>query len=309
MRIKILNANYKIGSQRGINFLDKTDAVEKLNEVIDWDNSIFPPNLEAEPTEQEVRLEQEGETRGCCIAILEAKAMGATKEQIDNELIPALEEQTGRKINKTDDGWYTMMANVYPENRDYLGNPPRLKAGNVFEYDGQLIAVDQDKDGNERLILYNTETGPLALDRIYREAIEVEYSMRNVPEDSVFDNLEIVGSEMIPFKDFIFFSEGQTRLDEIADEENDDALDNPWLLKKLDSVTWRYVLKNFPQFKHQLQDNIFELTIQPNFEDITVYIDKRGHLMYDMGSLTEEEFEFIYPCFWKSLWDYLKSLD
>lgn len=311
MKIKILNATYRVGSCLGTNYLDKPEAVEKLNAIVDWENSIFPPNLDAEPKEEEVRLAQEGETRGCAIAILEARAQGMKDDEIDSMVIPQLEEMTGKKINKTSDGWYTMMAKVYPENREYLGNPPSLKPGNVFEFDGQLIAVDKDPETNkERLVLYTSETGPLALDRIWKENILVEYNLRFPEEESFFD-LHVIESDMIPFSKVFFFNNGETRLEELFDEDNPDSNDafvNPWMKKKLDSIIWRHFLKSFPGFKHALQENIFQLTCSPNLEEITFYIDKKGTLIYEYGDLDEEEFEMVFTCFWQGLWDYLNSI-
>lgn len=311
MRIKILNAIYKLGCGKGTNYLNEENAIEKLNKIIDWDNSIFPPDFAKSPTEEEVRLSQEGETRGCAIAILEAKAQGIKEDEIDSIIIPQLEQATGKKINKTKDGWYTMLAKVYPENREYLGNPPSLKPGNVFEFDGQLIAVDKDLEtGKTRLILYNSETGPLALDRIWKENILVEYNLK-YPEDESFFDLQVSGSEMIPFNQVFFFNNGETRLEELFDEDNpdsDDAFINPWMRKKLDSKIWRHFLKSFPGFHHALKENIFQLTCCPNLEEITFYIDKKGTLIYEVGDLDEDEFEMIFTCFWQGLWDYLDSI-
>lgn len=311
MKIKVLNANYRIGCGRGTNYLDNDSAVEKLNAIIDWEGSTFPPNLDVEPHEEEVRLSQEGETRGCTIAILEAQMQGMSEDEIDSILIPKLEDATGKKINKTSDKWYTMMAKVYPENREYLGIPPRLKPGNVFEFDGQLIAIDEDpKTKKTRLILYNSETGPFALERIWKENILVEYNLKFPEEESFFD-LQVQNSDMISFNQVFFFNNGETKLDELFDEDDpdsNDALVNPWMKKKLDPIVWRHFLKSFPGFKQALQENIFQLTCCPNLEEITFYMDKKGTLIYEFGDLDEEEFNMIFTCFWQGLWDYLDSI-
>lgn len=61
------------------------------------------------------------------------------------------------------------------ENREFLGEKPELKPGNIFVFDGQVIAVDTEN----RLILCVTETGFLALERFKNEVLEVEYKWKN----------------------------------------------------------------------------------------------------------------------------------
>lgn len=60
---------------------------------------------------------------------------------------------------------------VEVEDRNFLGEEPELKPGNVFLFDEQIIAVDS----NQRLVLIVSPTGYNALDRIYKEIIEVEF--------------------------------------------------------------------------------------------------------------------------------------
>ena len=60
------------------------------------------------------------------------------------------------------------------EDREFLGKEPELKPGNCFLLDGgQVIAVDS----KDRLVLIVSETGPKALDRIWKDEIKPEMDM------------------------------------------------------------------------------------------------------------------------------------
>lgn len=60
------------------------------------------------------------------------------------------------------------------EDKEFLGKEPELKPGNMFVYDGQVIACDT----NDRLILVISETGALALQRIYDNIITLEFDLK-----------------------------------------------------------------------------------------------------------------------------------
>ena len=60
------------------------------------------------------------------------------------------------------------------EDREFLGKEPELKPGNMFVYDGQVIACDS----KDRLILVLSETGALALKRIYENIISLEFDLK-----------------------------------------------------------------------------------------------------------------------------------
>lgn len=61
------------------------------------------------------------------------------------------------------------------EDREFLGPDPKLEPGNMFIYkDGQVLACDSP----DRLILVMSESGPLALQRIYDEEISLEFELK-----------------------------------------------------------------------------------------------------------------------------------
>lgn len=310
MKIKIPNYKYKVSSNLGITSLEEDDIVKKLNSIIDWDECTFPPNLEANPEVKEVEVQEEGETRGV-YEILCQVSQKMSPDEIDSTIIPELERLSGEKITRTDDGkWWKMKAKVFPENKDYLGNPPSLKPGNCFIYEGQIIAVDKSPEtGKERLVLYSTETGIGFLERFKKEVIEPEFKLRNRNPEAIFE-LNIIDSKMIPFEKCKILQPGDTKFEDVFSENQagDDLLENPFVFKKLNPTIWRYLLKSFPVLKEQLQDNILELRCEPNFEEIKFYIDRKGGLVYDWVDLAEEEYEMIFPCFWNGLWEYLRTL-
>ena len=59
------------------------------------------------------------------------------------------------------------------EDRKFLGEDPELKPGDVFLFEGQIIAIDSEK----RMVLIVSETGRKALDRIWTDVIEPEIEM------------------------------------------------------------------------------------------------------------------------------------
>lgn len=62
---------------------------------------------------------------------------------------------------------------VYQENREYLGQTPELKPGNVFKYGNQLLAFE-DKN---TLVLVLSETGAKGLRRVWDEKISQEIDL------------------------------------------------------------------------------------------------------------------------------------
>jgi len=130
MKIDILSQKYKVGCERGINYIDKPGLLTKLNMIIEWPKCSFP---------QEFDHDEERETG-----------------EIDDE---------GKPIVQT--------VHIFKENRNFLGDEPELQPGNCFKLDGQLIAVD----GPNRLILMVSETGGLALQRLWEEKIAPEIEM------------------------------------------------------------------------------------------------------------------------------------
>ena len=130
MKIDILSQKYKVGCERGINYIDKPGLLTKLNMIIEWPKCNFP---------QEFDHDEERETG-----------------EVDDE---------GKPIVQT--------VHIFKENRNFLGDEPELQPGNCFKLDGQLIAVD----GPNRLILMVSETGGLALQRLWEEKIAPEIEM------------------------------------------------------------------------------------------------------------------------------------
>lgn len=65
-------------------------------------------------------------------------------------------------------------------NKDFLGSTPELSPGNVFEVNGQVIAVDSE----DRLVLIVSRTGPASLERVWTDMIEPEIDM-------IFNNYDV----------------------------------------------------------------------------------------------------------------------
>ena len=82
------------------------------------------------------------------------------------------------KIEKDEDGNVIQPEGGFPEDlyiedREFLGHEPELKPGDCFLFEGQVIAVDED----DRLVLITSETGGLALQRVWEDIIEPEIDM------------------------------------------------------------------------------------------------------------------------------------
>ena len=71
---------------------------------------------------------------------------------------------------KDDDQDYII---VEEEKRDFLGEDPELKPGNKFCINGQIIAVNSE----DELVLLFSNTGYMALDRIYDEIFKTEFDL------------------------------------------------------------------------------------------------------------------------------------
>lgn len=134
MIIEVLAQKYKCGCERGMAELRISEILSKLNAIIEWDFCRFPLIEEETDEEEEV-------------------VVGT--DDSGNEI-----KETKKKI-------------ITVEKRDFLGDDPELKPGDVFLYKGQVIAVDSP----ERLILIVSETGYGALDRIYEESMKVEFDL------------------------------------------------------------------------------------------------------------------------------------
>jgi hypothetical protein len=81
------------------------------------------------------------------------------------------------KLPKDDEGNTVMpeelTPDMYREKRDFLGEQPELKPGDMFLFHGQIVAVDSE----EMFVLVLSETGSNALGRIWEEHIEPEIDM------------------------------------------------------------------------------------------------------------------------------------
>lgn len=156
MIIEVLNQNYKCGCNRGLSCLEVPGILNKLNSIIEWDFCKFP-----------IKTEELDETE---------KVVVGTDDN-GNDIV---EEK--KKIIKAED-------------REFLGQDPELKPGNVFLFNGgQVIAVDSP----DRLVLIVSETGIGALDRIYEENIETEFSLLYNNYQIYSGNVEVVESGITP---------------------------------------------------------------------------------------------------------------
>ena len=101
---------------------------------------------------------------------------------------------------------------VTVEIKDFLGDEPSLQPGNIFLFDGNVIAVDSP----DRLVLILSETGPYALKRIYDEVIKTELDyffghpevnnviLEPISSDKIPDNFKKMP---IPYKDYTIWCE------------------------------------------------------------------------------------------------------
>lgn len=119
--------------------------LEKLNSVIDWNNSNFPVKLKPE---------------------IQEKLYGSANIKDKVELSESIYE----------------MANPanWIQNREYLGEIPELKPGNVFEWDGTAFLVNSPNN----IVGIVSESGVYSINRL-EETIEKEYElqMMNYPLD------------------------------------------------------------------------------------------------------------------------------
>lgn len=134
MIIEILNQKYKCGCEKGMAELKVPGILLKLNSIIEWDFCVFPQKVE---------------------------------ELDETEEVVIGTDDSGNEIKET------RKKTVIIEDRNFLGEDPELKPGNVFLYKGQVIAVDSP----DRLILIVSETGCGALDRIYEENMKTEFDL------------------------------------------------------------------------------------------------------------------------------------
>lgn len=314
MIVNLHNYSYKVGSQRGITSFEDPEIVKKLNSIIEWDKCVFPPDLSQPPSRKICPIKDSGELRSVYDMIQQARSMKLDNDAIDTLIIPKVLEQykqvNGKDllIRRTQDGsWWEAEQDVYPENREYLGTPPSLKPGNCFEFDGNLIAVDKNEKGEERLILYSSDTGPGALVRIVNEIIEVEYSIF-IPTDEFFE-LRITKDEIVPFSQVPMFEGDDTALKDILEHEGaDDLLNNPYKIIELDRDKWRYITRTFPTLKEDLiNTGLLHLICSPMFEDIELWIDRRGNLAYNILDFDSAEWKEVESVFWNGLWKYLKN--
>lgn len=91
----------------------------------------------------------------------------------------------------------------FEDNKKFLGEEPELKPGDCFLYKGQVIAVNS----KDSLVLIVSETGNLALERIYEENIKPELSLLFSADDTVE-----VDWSMLEDKDNIPDMQGELRI-------------------------------------------------------------------------------------------------
>lgn len=102
------------------------------------------------------------------------KEVGKKEEEVD--VLDDEGNPTGEKTKKE--------VPILEEDKEFLGKEPELKPGNCFLYDGQVIGIDTE----ERLVLLVTETGPLAIQRLWDDTIEPELTL--VYNDSPVDRVD-----------------------------------------------------------------------------------------------------------------------
>lgn len=152
MIIEILDQKYRCGCNRGMFKLEKPGILGKLNAIIEWDFCKFPriDKDDSELTQEELELKDK--LKGL------SGAADAIKELLDQSGIT--------DISILDDKFTK-------ENRSSLGEEPELRPGDCFLFKGQVIAVND----NDSLVLIVSETGALALERIWEEHIEPELKL------------------------------------------------------------------------------------------------------------------------------------
>lgn len=164
MIIQVLDQKYKCGCGKGMAKLEKPSLLSKLNLIIEWDLCTFPPKKENELTK--------------------SKEKTIFEDELDENGQP-----TGKQVEKT--------VPEIEEDRDYLGDPPELRPGNCFLFKGQVIAVENENT----LVLVVSETGYLALNRIWEETIVPEldflYNGERIDESDGI-NSELVDKKVLP---------------------------------------------------------------------------------------------------------------
>jgi hypothetical protein len=147
------------------------------------------------------------------------------------------------------------------ENKEFLGDPPELKPGDVFLFEGQVIAVDSE----ERLVLVISETGNRALERIWNDTIEPEIRM-------VFD---VESADKVKWE--------SARREDIPKEYNDTSL--PYNTYKI----WK---DHFVAGRFEDDDNLCimcEVTMEDYFIfPVTIFM-KRWTIAYDPEEFSEDD--------------------
>ena len=159
MIIEVLDQKYRCGCNRGVSKIEKPGILGKLNAIIEWDFCKFPRinKEDSELTADEKELKDK------------INGLGGTSDTI-KELSGAIKElldQSGITDLSVLDDKFTK------ENRTVLGEEPELKPGDCFLFKGQVIAVND----NDSLVLIVSETGALALERVWEEHIEPELKL------------------------------------------------------------------------------------------------------------------------------------
>ena len=292
MIITILDKKYKCGSERGIGELVKPNILQTLNSIIDWDESRFPddPSKEIIVEEDVTDLVNNQDPDDIC---------GIVEGSIIHGLLDKGEE--GYEIDIMGTGKFVYRGGrvykqdvQYEQNRKYLGDTPELKPGNVILWDNQIISIDRP----DRLILSLSESGSLALDRIYNEHILPEYIIKLGDEESMEVEIDSVSAINSTDNQNLTFESSQWV--EISDKVNIDL--------------WRKFLSMSPRMFEYLRK-----------KDIPVLVDLQicsaipCQVLFDSGLKTrimfngmdninvDEFINYVFSQFINSLWEYLEK--
>lgn len=310
MKIKVLAGKYSVGTGRGLAALENhPEAIEELNSIIEWDKCDWPLDMKGKTEDKVVPINNTYHDKIYDV-LAQAKQEGVSISEVQSDIIPGLEALWGKPITPTSDGWWETETTIYPPKTDHLGTPPSLKPGDMFEYNNQTIAVDEEPlTRKPRLILYNSPTGFKALDRIFREHIHPEYVLSGALPKNF--NMGIESAEITePEESLVPIDFGETDLSQYFDsdrEESGNLLDMLWRTDKLDPVLWNSVLRRIPELKSDLKGKILSIHCVPNFEPVDLWIDFKGRMVYNLGDLDEEEFSFIYPSLLPDLYVFMKN--